>query len=270
MAKFTPRGEILEALRKKIDSGEPIIIAGVSIGATAKSAEAGGADLALFYTSGRYRMAGIGSMAGLLAYGNANDMSLEMAHEIVPVIRNIPVIAGVYASDPYRDIKLFLKQMKEMNISGIISFPTVSLIDGKFRAAIEAQGLGYELELNMIKMARELDMLTTPYVFDEKEVEQMVKANADILIAHIGYRITLLTLEESVGELQRLYDIAAKINPEIIFICHSGPIETPETFEYVFTRTEGSHGFMGFTGIERVPAERAVKETTEKFKAVRK
>lgn len=270
MVKFIPREKILESLWKKIDSGEPIIVAGTSIGSTAKSAEIGGADLILFYTSGRYTMAGRGSMIGLLPYGDANAMTLEMAREIVPVVQKTPVIAGVCGTDPFRDIKAFLRELKEASVSGVINFPTVAMFDGTFREIIEKQGISHELEVDMIRMARELDMLTSPYVFNIKETVRMVESGADMIIVHVGYKRTPLTLDESVKVLQEIHKTAIKLNPNIIVICHGEPIVEPADFEYVYKHATGIAGFMGFSGVERLPTERAVREQVQKFKSVRR
>jgi predicted TIM-barrel enzyme len=270
VVKFISREKILESLWNKIDSGEPIILAGCSIGCTAKSAEMGGADLILFYTAGRYTMAGRGSMTGLLPYGDSNALTLEMAREIVPVVKNTPVIAGVCGTDPFRDIKVFLRELKEANVSGVINFPTVAMFDGTFREIIEKQGISYELEVDMIRIAHELDMLTSPYVFNIDETVKMVKAGADMVIAHLGYKRTPLTLDESVKVLQKIHDTATKLNPNIILICHGEPIVEPVDFEYVYKRATGIAGFMGFSGVERLPTERAIKEQVKKFKCVRR
>lgn len=270
MVKFIPREKILESLWNRINNGEPIIVAGCSIGCTAKSAEMGGADLILFYTAGRYTMAGRGSMIGLLPYGDANALTLEMAREIVPILQKTPVIAGACGTDPFRDIKMFLRELKEANVSGVINFPTVAMLDGTFREIIEKQGISYELEVDMIRMAGKLDMLTAPYVFNIDETVKMVKAGADMIIAHLGYKRTPLTLDESVRVLQKIHDAATKLNPNIILICHGEPIVEPADFEYVYKHVTGVAGFMGFSGIERLPTERAVKEQVKKFKSVRR
>jgi predicted TIM-barrel enzyme len=230
----------------------------------------GGADLILFYTAGRYTMAGRGSMTGLLPYGDSNALTLEMAREIVPVVKNTPVIAGVCGTDPFRDIKVFLRELKEANVSGVINFPTVAMFDGTFREIIEKQGISYELEVDMIRIAHELDMLTSPYVFNIDETVKMVKAGADMVIAHLGYKRTPLTLDESVKVLQKIHDTAIKLNPNIILICHGEPIVEPVDFEYVYKRATGIAGFMGFSGVERLPTERAIKEQVKKFKCVRR
>lgn len=267
--QFYPLKKVLDLLHKKIDSGEPIIAAGVSIGVSAKSAEEGKADVLITYNSGRYRMAGQGSLAGLLAYGDANTMTLEMLREIASAVEDVPIIAGVCATNPFRrNFKELIRDFLNAGASGVMNFPTVALIDGKFREQIEAQGMSYELEVEMIRIAHDMSILTSPYVFGEEEAQKMTGAGADILIAHVGY--TKMTLDDAVEKLRGVKETATELNPEIIVLCHGGPIVEPTDFEYVFKHVDGIAGFMGFSGIERLPSERAIKEQLAKFKSIRK
>ena len=269
MVGFISREEALRPLREKVSKGEPLVIAGVSIGETAKAAEAGGADLLLFYNSGRFRMAGRGSLAGLMPYGDANAMSLEMAREIVPVVKKTPVIGGVCATDPFRNIRLFLREFKELGVSGVINYPTVCMIDGAYREGLEAQGMSFDLEVEMIKMAREMDMLTAPYAFNSEEAERMAKAGADIIIIHVGYKRPPLTLDQAVEKVKEILTAARNVNPEILVFAHGGPIVDPQSFKVVYERTEVD-GFMGFTGIERLPAVMAIQARVKEFKSLRR
>lgn len=260
---------LLVPLYSKIDSGEPIILAGVSIGDSAKSAEEGKADLLITYNSGRYRMAGQGSLAGLLPYGDAHNMTLEMVREIAPAVKNLPIIAGVCATNPFRrNFKKLVEDFLNAGASGVMNFPTVSLIDGKFREQIEAQGMSYRLEVEMIRTAHDMGVLTSPYVFSEAEAKEMVGAGADIVIAHMGY--AKAGLDDAVEKLQGIKETGTKLNPEIIILCHGGPIVEPADFEHVFKHVDGIAGFMGFSGIERIPSERAIKAQLAKFKSIRK
>ncbi|CAH0045372.1 unnamed protein product [Clonostachys solani] len=275
MAPPTNRQEILKALRAQIAHGKPIVGAGAGIGLSAKFIEAGGGDLIIIYNSGRFRMAGRGSLSGLMPYGNANDIVVDMAKEVLPVVKHTPVIAGVCGTDPFRDIPRFLQQLKDLGFAGIQNFPTVGLIDGQFRANLEETGMSYDLEVDAIRCARELDLLTTPYVFNIQETEKMVRAGADILVAHMGLTssgsvgaATTKTLDESVELIQQIRDTAVGINPDIIILCHGGPIANPEDAEYVLSRTTGIHGFYGASSMERLPVEEAITNITQKFKAV--
>lgn len=269
MVGFIPREEILGNLRKRINAGEPIVIAGVSLGETAKAAEAGGADLLLFYTSGRYRMMGRGSLIGMLPYENANELTLNMAIEIAPVVEKTPVIAGVCATDPFISVRSFLGELKELGVSGVINYPTISMYGEEFMKMLEYQGITYELEVNMIRDARKLDMLTTPYAFSVKEAERMAEAGADIIIIHVGYKKPLPSINETIEKVEKIVKAAKRVNPDVLMIAHGGPIVNPESFKKVYENTD-IVGFMGFTAIERVPAVKAIQESVKRFKAVKK
>ena len=266
------RKEILEQLRAKVASGKPIIGGGAGAGISAKSAEAGGIDLLVIYNSGRFRMAGRGSLSGLLAYGDANGIVMEMANEVLPVVKHTPVLAGVNGTDPFRVMPHFLKQVKEIGFAGVQNFPTVGLIDGVFRANLEETGMGFGPEIDMIRMANELDLLTSPYVFDVEQAKEMAAAGADILVPHMGLTTsgtigaqTALTLEESAKKVQELADAARSVNPDILCLCHGGPIANPEDAQYILDNTEGIVGFYGASSIERFPTETGIREQTEKF-----
>lgn len=266
------RKEILEQLRAKVASGKPIIGGGAGTGISAKSAEAGGIDLLVIYNSGRFRMAGRGSLSGLLAYGDANGIVMEMANEVLPVVKHTPVLAGVNGTDPFRVMPHFLKQVKEIGFAGVQNFPTVGLIDGVFRANLEETGMGFGPEIDMIRMANELDLLTSPYVFDVEQAKEMAAAGADILVPHMGLTTsgtigaqTALTLEESAKKVQELADAARSVNPDILCLCHGGPIANPEDAQYILDNTDGIVGFYGASSIERFPTETGIREQTEKF-----
>lgn len=270
------RSEIIETFKQRIKEGDALLGVGAGTGITAKSSEAGGADMLIIYNSGRYRMAGRGSLAGLLSYGDANQIVVEMGSEVLPVVKNTPVLAGVNGTDPFRIMDVFLKQLKEQGFAGVQNFPTVGLIDGTFRQNLEETGMGYDLEVEMIRKAHELDLLTTPYVFDEEQSRKMAEAGADIVVAHMGLTTkgsigaqTALTLEESAKRVQAIADAAKKVNPEILVICHGGPIAEPEDAQYVLENTTGVHGFFGASSIERFAAERGIKSQTEAFKDLR-
>ena len=271
------RDEVLKTLKNEVANGNLLLGAGAGTGISAKSAEAGGVDLIIIYNSGRYRMAGRGSLAGLLPYGDANQIVVDMGREVLPVVKNTPVLAGVCGTDPFRVMDVFLKQLKEQGFSGGQNFPTVGLIDGVFRANLEETGMGYDLEVEMIRMAHELDMLTTPYVFDEEQARKMAKAGADILVAHMGLTTkgtigakTALTLDESVKKVQAIADAGKSVNPDIMVICHGGPIADPSDVEYVMSRTTGVDGFFGASSIERFATEVGIKNQAEAFKNVKK
>ncbi|KAJ5964701.1 uncharacterized protein N7479_004577 [Penicillium vulpinum] len=275
MAPPTSRSEILAGLRRQIEDGKPIVGAGAGIGLSAKSVEAGGADLVIIYNSGRFRMAGCGSLAGLMPYSNANEVVVEMAAEVIPIVQNIPVIAGVCGTDPFKHIPRFLKQLRELGFAGVQNFPTVGLIDGNFRANLEETGMGYGKEVEMVRQAAELDILTTPYVFNVEEAEAMTKAGADILVAHMGLTTSGLigaktgkTLEQSVVEIQAIRDAAVRINKDVIVLCHGGPIAAPEDAGFVLDRVQGLHGFYGASSMERLPVEVAIRDTTAEFKKI--
>lgn len=271
------REEILKGFRKKIGNGEILLGVGAGTGITAKSSEAGGADMLIIYNSGRYRMAGRGSLAGLLAYGDANQIVQDMGNEVLPVVQNTPVLAGVNGTDPFRVMDVFLKQLKDQGFSGVQNFPTVGLIDGVFRQNLEETGMGYDLEVEMIRKAHEIDLLTTPYVFDEEQATKMAKAGADVLVAHMGLTTkgtigakTALTLDDCVERIQAIVDAGRAVNPDILVICHGGPIAEPEDAKYVISRVNGIVGFFGASSIERFAAEKGIKEQTEAFKKINK
>ena len=273
---FITRTEALEKLRSNVAAGKPIVGCGAGTGISAKFAEAGGADLIIIYNSGRYRMGGRGSLAGLLPYGDANGIVVEMAFEVLPVVKNTPVLAGVCGTDPFRLMKVFLRELKEIGFDGVQNFPTVGLIDGVFRQNLEETGMSYDLEVEAIALAHELDMLTCPYVFDTKQATAMTKAGADIIVAHMGLTTkgsigakTALTLEEAAKRVQEIHDAAKSVNPDVMVICHGGPIAEPEDVEYIFAHTKGIVGFFGASSMERIPVERAIKEQVERFKYLR-
>ena len=269
------REEILERFRAQVAAGRPIIGGGAGTGITAKSAEAGGIDLLVIYNSGRFRMAGRGSLSGLLAYGDANAIVMEMANEVLPVVRHTPVLAGVNGTDPFRVMDHFLRQVRDIGFAGVQNFPTVGLIDGVFRANLEETGMGYGHEIDMIRQARELDLLTSPYVFDEDQARDMARAGADILVPHMGLTTsgtigakTALTLEEAAVKVQALADAAKSVNPDILCLCHGGPIANPGDAQYILDNTEGIVGFYGASSIERFPTETGIREQTEQFKSI--
>ena len=271
------RSEILAKFREQVKNGQTLLGVGAGTGITAKFSEAGGADMLIIYNSGRYRMAGRGSLAGLLSYGDANQIVVEMGSEVLPVVKNTPVLAGVCGTDPFRVMEIFLKQLKAQGFSGVQNFPTVGLIDGVFRQNLEETGMGYGLEVEMIRKAHELDMLTTPYVFDPDQAKAMAEAGADILVAHMGLTTkgaigaqTALTLDDCVERIEAIIKAGRKVNPNIMVICHGGPIAEPEDAAYVIERTEGIDGFFGASSIERFAAEKGIKSQTEAFKAIRK
>ena len=270
------RAEALERLRNTVKNGGVIIGAGAGTGLSAKCVEAGGVDLIIIYNSGRYRMAGRGSLAGLLPYGDANAIVVEMASEVLPIVKHTPVLAGVCGTDPFRVMPYFLKQLKEMGFVGVQNFPTVGLFDGTFRQNLEETGMGFGLEVEMIGRAHELDMLTAPYVFNPDEARAMAQAGADILVPHMGLTTkgsigahTALTLDESVELVQAMQDAAKKVNPDILVLCHGGPIAEPEDAVYVLARTRGVVGFFGASSMERLPTEVAITENTRRFKQIK-
>jgi predicted TIM-barrel enzyme len=269
------RTEIMAMYRKQIAEGEILLGVGAGTGITAKFSEKGGADMLIIYNSGRYRMAGRGSLAGLMAYGDANKIVVEMAAEVLPVVVDTPVLAGVNGTDPFRVMEVFLKELKEMGFSGVQNFPTVGLIDGVFRQNLEETGMGYGLEVNMIRKAHELDLLTTPYVFDEKQAVQMAEAGADILVAHMGLTTkgtigahTALTLDDCVARIEKIIKAGREVNPNILVIAHGGPIAEPDDAAYVISKTKGINGFFGASSIERFAAEVGIKSQTEAFKKI--
>ena len=269
------RKEILKRLKDEVVKGNIIVGAGAGTGISAKSAEAGGVDLIIIYNSGRYRMAGRGSLAGLLPYGDANRIVVEMGSEVLPIVKNTPVLAGVCGTDPFRVMDKFLKQLKDMGFAGVQNFPTVGLIDGVFRQNLEETGMGYDLEVEMIKKAHQLDMLTTPYVFDTIQAKKMAEAGADILVAHMGLTTkgtigakTALSLDDAVKRVQEICDAGKSVNPDIMVICHGGPIAMPEDAKYVIERTKGIVGFFGASSIERIPTETAIRDQVREFKMI--
>jgi predicted TIM-barrel enzyme len=270
------RQQILRRFRKIIGEGRPIIGGGAGTGISAKFEEAGGVDLIVIYNSGRYRMAGRGSLAGLMPYGDANAIVLEMASEVLTVVRSTPVLAGVCGTDPFRQIPIFLRQIKEIGFAGIQNFPTVGLYDGLFRKNLEETGMGFGLEVDMIRAARELDLLTTPYCFNPDEAKAMARAGADIVVAHLGLTTkgsigasTAISLEEAPEQVQRIADAARSVSRDVIVLCHGGPISEPEDAEFVLYNTKGVNGFYGASSMERLPVEKAITETMQSYKAIK-
>ena len=269
------RQTALDRLRATIARGEPVVGAGAGTGISAKAAESGGVDLIIIYNSGRFRMAGRGSLSGLLAYGDANEIVVEMSREVLPVVRDVPVLAGVNGTDPFRVMGRFLDELKAMGFSGVQNFPTVGLIDGVFRQNLEETGMGYDLEVEMIHLAAARDLLTAPYVFDADSAAAMAAAGADIVVPHVGLTTsgtigakTALSLEEAVTRVQQMRDAAVAVNPDVIVLCHGGPISEPPDAAYVLAHTTGVAGFFGASSVERLPTERAIRQQAEAFKAV--
>ncbi len=270
------RAEALLKLRETVASGGVIVGAGAGTGLSAKCAEAGGVDLIIIYNSGRYRMAGRGSLAGLLPYGDANAIVVEMASEVLPIVKHTPVLAGVCGTDPFRLMPYFLKQIKEMGFAGVQNFPTVGLFDGMFRQNLEETGMGFDLEVKMIRIAHELDLLTAPYAFNPDEARALAKAGADILVPHMGLTTkgsigahTAISLDEAAQRVQAMHDAAKEVNPNIIVLCHGGPIAEPEDATYVLEHTLGVVGFFGASSMERLPTEVAITENARRFKQIR-
>lgn len=270
------RSDILARFRAQVAAGVPIVGGGAGTGLSAKCAEMGGIDLIIIYNSGRFRMAGRGSLAGLLPYGDANQIVMDMAREVLPIVQRTPVLAGVCGTDPFRVMKRFLLDVKDAGFSGVQNFPTVGLFDGTLRVGLEETGMGYALEVDMIKAARDLDLLTCPYVFTPKEAEQMARAGADVLIPHMGLTTkgaigakTALSLEESAKRVQELAHAAKAVNPEILVLCHGGPISEPEDVRYVLDHTTGIVGFFGASSIERLPTEVAITGCVKQFKSLK-
>lgn len=269
------RDEAVARLRQQVAEGRAIIGAGAGTGLSAKCAEAGGADLIIIYNSGRYRMAGRGSLAGLLPYGDANAIVVEMAGEVLPIVQRTPVLAGVCGTDPFRLMPVFLRQLKEMGFSGVQNFPTVGLFDGVFRQNLEETGMGYNLEVEMIRQAHELDLLTAPYAFSADDARKMAAAGADVLVPHMGLTTagtigakTAITLDDAVIRVQEMHDAAKSVNPAILVLCHGGPIASPDDATYVLARTHGVVGFFGASSMERLPTEIAMTENMQRFKAI--
>lgn len=273
---FIPREESLRRLRGQVAQGRPIIGAGAGTGISAKFAERGGVDIIIIYNSGRYRMAGRGSLAGLLPYGDANAIVKEMGAEVLPVVKNTPVLAGVCGTDPFRLMPVLLRELKAMGFDGVQNFPTVGLFDGVFRANLEETGMGYGLEVEMVRLAHEMDMLTCPYVFNPEEARLMAEAGADVLVPHMGLTTkgtigasTALTLEESAKRVQAMRDAAVAVNPDILVLCHGGPIAEPQDAQYIFEHTEGIAGFFGASSIERLSVEPAIEGQAREFKSLK-
>ena len=270
------RTKLLRTFRDKIERGEPIIGGGAGTGLSAKCEEAGGIDLIVIYNSGRYRMAGRGSLAGLMAYGDANQIVVDMAAEVLPVVRHTPVLAGVNGTDPFRVMDVFLDELKRIGFAGVQNFPTVGLIDGTFRANLEETGMSYALEVDMIALAREKDMLTTPYVFSTADATAMAKAGADIIVCHLGLTTggsigadTALKLEDCPAKVDEWSEAALAANPEAIVLVHGGPVATPEDARFILENTRNCHGFYGASSMERLPTEIALTEQTKAFKAIK-
>ncbi|MGI8973273.1 MAG: phosphoenolpyruvate hydrolase family protein [Gaiella sp.] len=269
------RAEAFARLHAEIDAGRPIIGAGAGTGLSAKCAEAGGTDLIIIYNSGRYRMAGRGSLSGLLPYGDANAIVVEMAREVLPIVEETPVLAGVCGTDPFRLMDVFLDELKRIGFSGVQNFPTVGLFEGMFRQNLEATGMGYELEVDMIRLAREKDLLTCPYVFTPDEAQAMAEAGADVLVPHMGLTTggsigagAATTLDDCIPLIQEMHDIAKRVAPEAIVLCHGGPIAEPDDAAYVLAHTEGIAGFFGASSMERLPTEVAITENMKRFKRI--
>ena len=267
--------EALARLRKTIADGGVIIGAGAGTGLSAKCAEAGGADLIIIYNSGRYRMAGRGSLAGCMPYGDANAIVMEMAGEVLPIVKETPVLAGVCGTDPFRLMPVFLQEIKRVGFSGVQNFPTVGLCDGQFRQNLEETGMGFGLEIDMIRDAHDAGLLCSPYVFDPDQSAAMAKAGADVVVAHMGLTTkgaigatTALTLDDSVKRIQAIRDAAVAVKPDVIVLCHGGPVAEPEDAEYVLARTEGVAGFFGASSMERLPTEIAITENMKRFKRI--
>jgi predicted TIM-barrel enzyme len=270
------RTQILDRLRAKVAQGRPIVGGGAGTGITAKFAAAGGIDLLVVYNSGRFRMAGRSSLSGLLAYGNANDIVMDMAGEVLPVAGGTPVLAGVNGTDPFRLMPQFHDEVREVGFAGVQNFPTVGLIDGLFRENLEETGIRYDQEVQMIALAAERDLLTTPYVFDEDQAIAMTNAGADIIVAHMGLTTsgsigarTAMTLQEATQRVQLLVDAARSVRPDVLCICHGGPIATPDDAQFVLDNTTGIDGFYGASSIERLPTEEGIQRQTEAFVSMR-
>lgn len=269
------RDENIARFKEQLAKGHILVGVGAGTGITAKSSEAGGADILIIYNSGRYRMAGRGSLAGLLSYGDANQIVVEMGAEVLPVVKDTPVLAGVCGTDPFRVMDIYLKQLKDHGFSGVQNFPTVGLIDGTFRQNLEETGMGYGLEVEMIRKAHELDMLTCPYVFDPDQAAAMAEAGADIIVAHMGLTAkgtigakTTKTLDDCVPIIKDIIAAARKVNPDVLVICHGGPIAEPADAAYIIEKIPEINGFFGASSIERLAAERSIKQQTADFKSI--
>lgn len=270
------REEALRRLRGQVEEGRTIVGAGAGTGLSAKCAEAGGADLIIIYNSGRYRMAGRGSLAGLLPYGDANAVVVDMAREVLPIVESTPVLAGVCGTDPFRRMPLFLRQLADMGFTGVQNFPTVGLYDGMFRQNIEETGMGFQLEVDMIAAAHDIGLLTSPYVFDAEQADAMARAGADLIVAHVGLTSsgaigarTTLSLDDAIVRVQEIHDAARTARDDVIVICHGGPIATAEDAAKVLSRTKGVAGFFGASSMERLPTEKAMTENMRQFKNIK-
>ena len=269
-----PRQEIVRRLRAQAAAGTPVVGCGAGTGISAKLAEAGGADLIIIYNSGRYRMAGRGSLAGMMPYGDANGIVVEMAAEVLPVVEDTPVLAGVCGTDPFRLLPVFLRQLKEIGFSGIQNFPTVGLIDGEFRINLEATGMGYDKEIEAIRLAHQIDLFTSPYVFDEEQAAAMARAGADQLVAHVGLTTSgsigagvALTLDQAIERVLAIAAAGRRVRDELLVICHGGPFDEPDTVTEALARMPGIDGFFGASSIERLPTERAITGQVRAFKS---
>lgn len=269
------RSEALQRIQDQIANNAPIVGAGAGTGLSAKCAEAAGVDLIIIYNSGRYRMAGLGSLAGLLPYGDANAVVLDMAREVLPIVKSTPVLAGVCGTDPFRQMPVFLEQLRELGFTGVQNFPTVGLYDGRFRQNLEETGMGYNLEIEMIRTAHQMGLLTTPYVFDAEQAAAMTEAGADVIVAHVGLTTSgtigaksALSLDESVTLVEEIRKAATSVREDVVVLCHGGPIAAPEDAQYVLRNTTGVAGFFGASSMERLPTEIAMTEAITKFKNV--
>lgn len=275
---FIPYKECLNRLQSQVKQQKPIIGAGAGTGISAKFAERGGVDIIIIYNSGRYRMAGRGSAAGILAYGDANEIVVDMAREVLPVVKDTPVLAGVCGTDPFRLMPVFLKQLKEMGFDGVQNFPTVGVIDGNFRQILEETGMSFDLEIEMIRQAHGMEMLTCPYVFDVEQAVKMTEAGADMIVTHMNTTVSgsigvssdvAPSLEEAAKRIQEMHDAAKEVRDDVIVLCHGGPIAEPEDAQYIFEHTEGTAGFFGASSIERLATEAAIEKQARSFKELK-
>lgn len=272
---FLSYDDCLRRLQHQVSAGRPIVGAGAGTGISAKFAERGGVDLVIIYNSGRYRMAGRGSLAGLMPYGDANAIVVEMAREVLPVVKDTPVLAGVCGTDPFRVMRSYLSELKDMGFDGVQNFPTVGLIDGQFRQSLEETGMGFELEVEMIGTAHELGMLTCPYAFDEAQARSFAEVGADVVVAHVHTTVSgsigvqsALSLDDAADRVQRIHDAAREVKSDVMVLCHGGPIAQPEDAAHVLENTRGVAGFFGASSIERLPTEVAIEEQARAFKSL--
>jgi predicted TIM-barrel enzyme len=273
---FIARTEVVRRLRAQAEAGKPIVGCGAGTGISAKMAEAGGCDLIIIYNSGRYRMAGRGSLAGLMAYGDANAIVVDMAQEVLPVVKDTPVLAGVNGTDPFRLMPVFLRQLKDIGFDGIQNFPTVGLIDGGFRANLEATGMGYDKEIEAVRLAHEIDMFTSPYVFDPDQAKAMVKAGADQIVVHVGLTTAgtigagvALTLDQAIDRVMTVAEAGRSARGDVLVLCHGGPFDEPENVGVALAKMPGVQGFFGASSIERLPTERGIKGQVQEFKKLK-